>query len=265
MATLDTNGISLHYELHGAPRLPPVLMISGLGGTAASWGGQVARFAEAHRVVAFDQRGTGATTRAKGGYSTEQLTRDCAALLDHLALGPVHVIGASTGGAIGQLLALERPDLVRTLVLASSFARMDAYMRREMALRRKLLAESDARTVFECYALFLFSPRFSDEHPERVAAWIDRCVAANGEREIGLARMDMIVRHDALARLGEIEKPVLAICGACDACTPPHVSEELARGIRGAELAIVPGAGHMLHDEQPAAFEGAVRAFLALH
>jgi aminoacrylate hydrolase len=264
MATLETHGITLYYELHGKRSNPPVVLISGLGGTGASWGSQVERFEKDYFVVLPDQRGTGRTTRSEGGYSIPQLAADTASLLRHLDVGPTHVVGSSTGGAIGQLLALEHADRVRSLTIASSFARADAYLRREFDLRRKLVAEADMRTLYSCYALFLFSPRFAREHPERVAAWVDRVAASPPEREVALKRIDMVMAHDALRRLREIKRPTLVISGEQDLCTPPQLSEELADGILGAERASILG-GHLIHDEEPARFFDVVRTFIARH
>jgi pimeloyl-ACP methyl ester carboxylesterase len=111
MPSLETQGISLYYELHGEPSAPPVLLITGLGGVGKSWGEQVPRFAGSHYVVLPDQRGTGQTTHAQDGYTTQQLAADMAALVDHLRLGPVHVVGASTGGAY-RLGEIRTPTLV---------------------------------------------------------------------------------------------------------------------------------------------------------
>jgi len=119
-------------------------------------------------------------------------------------------------------------------------------------------------TVYTCYALFLFSPRYQRAHPERVAAWIARCASAMPERDIALARTDMIMAHDELARLGQIDKPTLVLCGNQDACTPPQLSEELAQAIRGAEYVALPG-GHLVHDENPVEYFETVSAFLARH
>ncbi|HEY3816837.1 MAG TPA: alpha/beta hydrolase [Polyangiaceae bacterium] len=165
MAMLETQGISLYYELHGMRGKPPVLLISGLGGAGASWGSHVERFAQDHFVVLPDQRGTGKTTRSKDGYTIPQIATDMASLVRHLDVGPAHIVGTSTGGAIAQNMALDHPEVVRSLVLASSFAKPDAWLLREFDLRRKLLAEADMHTVYTCYALFLFSPRYTRENP----------------------------------------------------------------------------------------------------
>jgi aminoacrylate hydrolase len=262
MATLETQGISLHYELFGDRRRPPVMLIAGLGGNGAGWGAQIERFAAGHCVILPDHRGTGQSTRAADGYTIAQHAADMASLLAHLDLGPVHVVGSSTGGAIAQLMALDHAALVRSVTMASSFARPDDYMRRQFALRRQLTADSDMRTAYGCAALFLFSPRYASENPQRVAAWIDRLAALPPERGIAVKRIDMIMAHDAHARLGSIRRPVLVICGEQDICTPAYMSEDIARAIPGAELLMLPGGGHFIYVEQEQRFFDAVRAFI---
>ncbi|HXX66970.1 MAG TPA: alpha/beta hydrolase [Polyangiaceae bacterium] len=262
MATLDTQGISLYYELHGTRGRPPVLLISGLGGAGTSWGSHVERFAQEHFVILPDQRGTGRTTRSETGYSIAQIAKDMASLVQHLDVGPVHVVGTSTGGTIAQLMALDHADAVRSVVLASSFARPDAWLLREFELRRKLMAEADMHTLYTCYALFLFSPRYTRNNADRVRAWVDRCAASTPEREISLKRIDMIMAHDVFTRLGDIRRPTLVIGGDQDFCTPPQLSDELAEGIPGAERVRLTG-GHMIHDEDEKGFFEAVRAFIA--
>ncbi len=262
MATFETQGMSTYYETHGTRGNPPILLISGLGGTGRSWGALVARFARDHFVVLPDQRGTGKTTHTEDGYELPQLATDMASLLRHLDLGPAHVIGSSTGGAIAQHMALKHSDVVRSLILGSSFAKPDAFLRSEFALRRKLAAEADPRALYHCYALFLFSPRFWRNRPEVVEEWIQRCAAAPLEREISLKRIDMIMTNDTLGRLGEIRRPTLVVVGDHDFCTPPQLSEELARGIPAAELRVLQG-GHLIHDEDADGFFTVVHEFLA--
>jgi aminoacrylate hydrolase len=265
MAALETQGISLHYELFGDRRKPPVMLISGLGGTGASWDTQTERFAKDHFVVLPDHRGTGRTTATADGYTIAQLALDMVSLLEHLDLGPTHLVGSSTGGAIAQVMALDHAPLVRSVTMSSSFARAESYLRREFALRRELMAEADLRTVYSCYALFLFSPAYATAHPEVVEAWIDRAASRPADRAIALKRIDMIMAHDVLSRLKDIGQPTLVMCGDCDFCTPLFLSEEMARAIPGAALAILPGGGHFIHDEQEERYFETVRDFIARH
>ena len=225
MATLDLNGFTQFYEQLGDPSNAPVLMISGLGGVGASWGRQVKRFAEQYNVVLPDHRGTGRSTHTAEGYTTQQLAADMAALVEHLDLGPIHVIGASTGGAIAQYMALDHPHTVRSLTLSSTFARLDAYTHREIDR--------------------------GSAHPEQP-----------GDREIGLKRIDMIAAHDTFARLGEIRQQTLVVCGSHNFCTPLPLSEELATKIPGARLVVFEEGGELIELEQDEEYFKIVSGFV---
>ncbi len=266
MSTLNAQGTSLYYELYGDPSNPPVLLVAGLGGTGKSWSTQTGRFAKDYYVILPDHRGTGQSSRTLDGHTTQQLAADMAALVEHLGVGPVHVVGSSTGGAIAQYMALDHPSTVRTLTLASSFARFDAFMKREFEVRRKMAAEWDRHTLLSAYALFLFSPRFTHDHPEKVTEWVERAAshpAQPNDLEIGLKRIDMIAAHDTFAQLGEINKPSLVICADHNICTPLPGSEEIARALPGAELIVIQDAGELIEIEKEAEFFQIVSDFIA--
>jgi len=127
------------------------------------------------------------------------------------------------------------------------------------------MAESDLKTVYSCYALFLFSPQVVSQYPEVVDAWVNRAASQPAEREIALKRIDMILAHDVLSRLGSIRHPALVVCGDRDFCAPLHLSEEIAAAIHGAELEVLRGAGHSVHQEQPEQYYEKIRAFIRRH
>jgi aminoacrylate hydrolase len=261
---LNTQGISLYYEVHGSPENPALLLLSGLGGTGSSWSNQVNRFAAEYYVIVPDQRGTGQTTRSDEGYSTEQLAADAASLVAHIGAGPAHVVGASTGGAIAQYMALNHPDTVATATLIASFARFDAFLQRQFAARRRMAAEWDKESLLSAYSVFLFSPQFAREHPDRVTSWIKRAAAQPNQPqdlEISLKRIDMIAAHDALSRLGTMTQPTLVLCGEHDFCTPLPLSREIAEVVPNSEL-VVADCGHLVERELEAEFFNVVSSFI---
>lgn len=265
MPTLDTGQISQYYELHGNPSDPPVLLVGGLGGVGAQWGSQTRRFAQKYHVILPDQRGTGQTTHAQDGYTTRQLADDMAALVAHLAVGPVHLVGASTGAAIGQHLALDHPQTVRSLTMAGAFARFDTFAHRGSDARRVFVAEHDRKSRYECYVCFLFSQKYTRNHPEKVQEWIDESLARPElpeDRDIALKRLDMIAAHDALARLGEIRQPSLLLCGSHDVAVGLPLSQEIASAMPGTELVVLQDAGHLIELEKEEEFFQIVSAFI---
>ena len=268
MPSIALSGFTQHYGRHGAPGRPPVLLVSGLGGVGASWGPQVELLARDFDVVVPDQRGTGRTDRTPDGYTTQQLAADMAALVTELGIGPVNIVGSSTGGAIAQQMALRHRELVRSLVIASSFARFDAYMHRQFAVRGIMAAQWDKPDLFAGYSLFLFSARYTREHPERVQDWIDRAAShpsQPGDRAIALRRIAMIAAHDTLADLPRIDRPTLVLCGEQNHCTPLPLSEEIAAAIPKAKLVVLPDAGELIELEMPERFAELVKAFVEEH
>ena len=99
-----TDGVRLHYQVTGRPSGPPVLLIQGLGADKHGWDLQRLALAWSHHTVALDNRGAGRSDKPHGAYSLEQMAADAIAVLDHAGVETAHVVGASMGGAISQIL-----------------------------------------------------------------------------------------------------------------------------------------------------------------
>ena len=132
--TTATDGFRIHYEVTGPRGGTPVLMIQGLGVDMRGWALQRPRFARAHRVVAFDNRGVGRSDAPPGPYDLEQMARDAIACLDAEGIDSAHVMGASMGGVIAQIIGVRFPERVRSLTLACTACRHHEW-------RRELLDE----------------------------------------------------------------------------------------------------------------------------
>lgn len=262
MPSVMSDGVSIHYEVTGQGS--PVLLLAGLAGVGASWGPQIDLFAAHHRVIVPDHRGTGASEHTARGMTIAQHARDMARVIEAAGGEPVHAVGSSTGGAIAQLLAIRHRHLLRSVTIISSIARADAFYRRQFEMRRRMLRDSGLRASTEANALFLFDPRFMRAHPERVRAWVDAASAGPYEPEISLARIDMIVGHDAFDDLPSIATPALVLVGRHDFCAPAHFSAELAERIPHAEFATLDG-GHFIFLEKPDLLHDTVEAFIARH
>ncbi|MCY1208311.1 putative non-heme bromoperoxidase BpoC [compost metagenome] len=262
MPSIMSDGVSIHYEVKGQGS--PVLLLAGLAGLGASWGPQIDLFAGQHQVIVPDHRGTGQSERTARGMTIAQHARDMARVIEAVGCGPVHVVGSSTGGAIAQLLAIHHRERLRSATIVSSIARADAFYRRQFDMRRRMLTDSGLRASTEANALFLFDPKFSREHPEQVQAWVNAASAGTFDPEIGFARIDMIVGHDAFDDLPSITTPTLVLVGERDFCAPPYFSAELAARIPGAEFATLDG-GHFIFLEKPVLLHDTVEAFIARH
>ncbi len=260
MPNMTVNDLEMYYEEHGAG--DPVILITGLGGVGVSWGPQIPLFAKEFRTIVPDHRGTGRSSAPESGYTITQHASDMAELLRALKATPAHIVGSSTGGAIGQVMALEHPDTVRSLSLVSTWGRTDNYFRRLFNLRKRALLELGYSDALELANLFLFAPSFLREH------WDDIVKAEEGLKgnppdiPVAVKRIDMIIAHDALDRVKDIQQPTSIVVGSLDVVTPQYFSEELKGHIPQAELRVIQDAGHFVFLEKAELFHQTVRDFI---
>ena len=105
----STDGVRLHYRESGRRSGPPVLMIQGLGADKHLWDLQRIALAPWNRTIALDNRGAGRSDKPHGVYSLEQMADDVIAVLDDAGVDDAHIVGASMGGVVAQLIALRHP------------------------------------------------------------------------------------------------------------------------------------------------------------
>jgi aminoacrylate hydrolase len=248
------------FRVHGDG--PPLLLISGLGSKGTSWRPFLQHAARRHRVVTFDCRGAGAAPALDGPISIRELARDALALLAHLGLERVPVVGRSMGGMVAQELALLAPARVERLVLVSTSGRVDAHLR-EVFLHWAELAEAGVPARLrhrESMLWCLGSAAAADA--QLVAPYLRGKLVGDRPRDYAL-QARACAAHDALRRLSRLALPALVIAGGDDRLMPARHAEALAKAIPGAELAVIPDAGHLVHLEAPEAFSREVMRFLA--
>ena len=263
MPKIDIGDAEIHYEEHGAG--PPLMLVPGLGGGGAWWRHQVEAFSPHFRVIIHDHRGAGQSTHSRIEYSVDQMASDAILLMEGLGIEAAHYAGHSTGGAIGQTIAQDHPDRLLSLVLSATWAGPDAYFRRCFELRKEILRTLGTESYTRASMLMLMPPWWIAENDAEVEEQVkSRSVYASPD-EVIASRIDAIMAFDRRARLGEISHPTLVICARDDTVTPIHLSQELARGISGAELVTLERGGHFSPVILPQQFNGPVLEFLLAH
>jgi 3-oxoadipate enol-lactonase len=258
------DGVRLHYEVIGRPGGEPLLMIQGLGTDKSGWHLQRLALAPFYRTIALDNRGAGRSDKPLGTYSLEQMADDAIRVLDAVGVERAHVMGASMGGAIAQLIALRHPERLRSLVLACTACRHHPW-RRELLAEWADLAVSEGmpavahqagRWVIGPRSLRRLAPLFGwlgplamSQPPHAFAAQVGAILAAD----------DSLASDDAMAG---VAVPTLVIVGNQDILTPRGDSEDLAERIPGAELVVISGAAHGFMVEAFRPFNKAVHDFL---
>ena len=260
MSTIPLEDGWLHYEATGDG--PPLLLVPGLGGVGSFWRLQVAAFARDFRVIVHDHRGCGRSSRSDIVYSVEQMAGDVLHLMDALGIEAAHYVGHSTGGAIGQVIAQDRPERLRRLVLSATWAGPDPFFLRSFTARRELLRLGGVASYWRASVLLLRPPSWIGANEAALAAEETDLLADPPDIAILESRIDAILRFDRRARLGMIRAETLVVVAADDIVTPAHFSAELAHGIPGAKLAVLPYGGHFVPVIEPASYNEAVGSFL---
>jgi len=256
-----SDGESLYYETHGAG--PPLLLVTGLSGTAAFWAQHVEALAQHFTLILHDHRGTGRSSLSQIDYSVDQMTDDALQLLDHLGQDKAHFAGHSTGGAIGQTLAILHPDRLDRVVLSATWAGKDRYFDLFFSWRRRLLLDVSREDYLRSILLAAKPPEWYRDHPEELASMsLDFIEERVPDVYCAASRLDAIMDFDRRAQVPQITHPCLVICSTDDIITPPYLSEELADLLPNAELKLLPDGGHFYPQTRPEAFLEAVIRFL---
>jgi len=235
-----------------------VLLVHPVGLDSACWGAQVAALVPGFRVLRVDLRGHGRSDAPPPPYSLSDYGADIHALLSELRLAPVHVLGLSLGGMVAQVLALEHPSDVRSLVLADTNSTLGPDARRAMVERGEAARRGGMGSILESTLSRWFTPGFMGS--ETVAQTRARLLADHVEGWAAAWRA--ISELDTEPRLAEIRVPTLVIIGESDLSVPVSRARAMADRIPGAAFHVVPGAPHMAPLERPDLFNPPLLAFL---
>ncbi len=262
MPKANVGDAEIYYEAHGSGE--PLLLVSGLGGLASYWAPNLPALSARYCAIVHDHRGAGQSTHAKIRYSVEQMTDDLVRLMDHLKIERAHLVGHSTGGAIGQTLALKHPERLKSLVLFATWTKADGFFRKVFEVRRALLMQAGKEAYVQGGTLFLYPPWWIRRNEKLVAEREGLAIRNFPPVEVVASRIDAIVAFDRSADLARITTPALVLCAKDDAITPAYFSEELAQKIPGARLELLERGGHCASETVRDDFNRAVLAFLAL-
>ncbi len=249
MPFVNTNGISLYYELHGPENQEVLVLSNGILMSTASWSMQVSVLARHFRVLLYDARGMWQSDHPAGPYTMEQHAGDLAELMDGLGIQRAHIAGISYGAEISLAFALEYPEKTRSLIVSSAVSHVDAPMGERVRSWMDAALAADSERLFEVTAPLNFSPDWMAAHGPLLEAARKRYALLDFKGFVCL--LDCFNRLDLTARLGSITAPALVMVGEGDRLKPRPYAEIIARGIPNAELAVLPGAAHAANWEQP--------------
>ena len=256
---VDHDGERLHYELVGEGGTPLVLC-HGAGGNHASWFQQVATFAADRAVVTWDHRGYGRSSDHADRSGPAVAVHDLLAVLDHLGIDRCDLVGQSMGGWTAVGVALARPGLVRSLVLADSLGGFTSdAVAAAMAAPRRVQADSPGDGPLGRHPAL--DAGFAGRRPELAHLYQSLGSMGSADPSKVIPRL-LAVTHDA-GEAATVTCPVLCVVGDRDPLFPPPAVRAVAELLPDARLVELPGCGHSPYFEDPEAWNLVVGRFLA--
>ena len=257
-----TDGTRIHYEVTGRVDRTPVLMIQGLGASKNAWNLQRIAMATRFRIISFDNRGAGRSDKPTEPFTLEQMADDAIAVLDAAGIETAHVVGASMGGVISQIVAVKHPQRVRSLTLVCTACRNHPWRQELLQSWAKTAEEKGMIEVGKEAAQWVMSPR-SFRRLVPAFTWMGP-LAALRPRHSFVSQINAILdtREDLVDQLSTITAPTMVIVGNQDILTPRGDSEEIAERIPNAELVVISGAAHGLMMEHSSTFNKILIEFL---
>ncbi|MBI5105619.1 MAG: alpha/beta fold hydrolase [Solirubrobacterales bacterium] len=264
MPQTSLNGTTYAYTDEGEGDL--VLFGHGLLASKEMFDAQVAALKDRYRCVSVDWPGHGASGYRENGWDFYDMVEDSASLVRELGYDRAVFAGLSQGGMVFMRLALRHPELVRGLVLLDTSAGPedpDSLPQYEQLREAMWKGDEEMRAAAtDAAQQVLYGATWRAEDPEGLAHE-KQLIMAHDRDGLNLACRAVFDRDEVVDQLGQISAPTLVICGEEDVATPPDRARQLADGIPGAELVMIPRAGHHSPIENPQPVTEAIEAFLA--
>jgi len=243
------NGVDLYYESEGEG--PALVFCHGADGNHMSWWQQVPAFSDHYRCVVFDHRGFGRSHVEEGQGGDGHYVADMHALLDHLGVDRVILVGQSMGNRSGLGYALVHPDRVRAVAVCDGLASFS-----DEAIDRRI-AESRASREAGAELTYLLAPDFPEREPKKLLLY-RQISRLNPKRPAGSSQ-----DRFALDDLRRFQIPALFIAGQYDHLSPPDVLQQLAEVVPNGRFKLITNAGHSAHFERPDEFNRLLMEFLS--
>lgn len=233
----------IHFDLVGPAEAPVVCMTHSLTSDGGMWAEQVPVLLGAgYQVLRLDMRGHGGSSPEPGSYTIESLAGDVLAVLDALAFDSVHLIGLSMGGMIGQVIAADHPERLKSLMACCTTSRWEgdeAFMRGRIATVRE---KGTLESIVDDNMWRRYAPGFQERNPTRYNALRETFLGTSLDGYFGC--MDAILSHDVSGRLPGVRTPTLVVAGSDDQSTPPESNRRIASLIPGAAYREIAGGRH---------------------
>lgn len=256
------NGIELNYNVVGDG--PVIVLTHGIGGTGDDLAALAERLAAHYRVVTYDVRGFGQSSRPADGYTLKQFAADLAGLLDQLGINQAIIGGHSMGGTITQRFILDYPERTRAAIIISTSSQVNEKGKAFWQGQADFIAEHGMAAFVRRSRPAEYTEEYLQDHPEIIEAE-ERRIRNNPDGRVYAQAARAVSDYYFTDELKSVTVPTLVMVGSADTQTPPGGSVIISRAITGSTLHILDGVTHGLPREIPDKAATLILSFLAEH
>jgi (E)-2-((N-methylformamido)methylene)succinate hydrolase len=255
---LKAGSVELNYRLqgHGARQL---ICIHGVGSYLEAWEGVAAHLRNDFRILTFDLRGHGGSSRISGRYEIDEFVGDTLALADHVGFETFDLAGFSLGGLIAQRMALSQPERLRRLALLATVSGRTREERSRVLERLAALQKGERGAHYDASLSRWLTEDFQARNPEMVAYLRKR--NAENDPHCYAAAYRVLAETDFGGLIDQIRIPTLIATGQDDQGSNPRMARHMHECIEDSQLEILPGLRHSILIEAPDAVGTLLRRF----
>jgi len=255
--TIRVNDIDICYRFDGQDSGPVLMMAHAMGTSHRLWDWQIPALADRYRILRYDWRGHGDTSAPPGPYTLPQFVDDAVGLMDALLLNRVHWAGISTGGMIGQGIAIHHGHRLHSLSLCNTTSASNTWYREWVKERQAVVREQGMEPVWDMTKRLWFNDDFVSTASADYHAVRDVFIKTPIDGYLGgtSAVADLAYRDD----LHRIDVPTQIIAAGDDPATPVEQSHEIHDRITNSTLSIIEGQRHFSNVEVPVEFNNTLR------
>jgi aminoacrylate hydrolase len=256
----------MYFEILGSkkPNAPTVVFSSGLGGSARFWQAQLPALKSGYKIVVYDQNGTGRSPASLPiNYSIQSMADELLTLLDNINIARCHFIGHALGGLVGLSIALQRPEMLQSLVLVNAWSSPNPHTLRCFTVRQSLLMNCPPEMYLQAQALFLYPPYWIMSNIDRLEQEEQHMLEYFPNRDNLLIRINALSHFDMDSQLGTIKTDTLVVANKDDMLVPWQRSQMLTSGLANATLRTFDSGGHACTITEPEMFNELLLEHLA--
>lgn len=253
------DGATIKVEVSGSGT--PIVLISGLGGTSRFWAPLIKELGPSFHTISFDQRGIGASERGSAAVDIQCLAEDTWEIIDALGIKDPILCGHSTGGAIVQEMALNRPQDPSGIILSGSWVGPDPFVTNMFNIRLEIL-KKQPHLYAGLAALLGSTPRWHRANAEALQQAM-ASVPSGMEIRIIRERIEALLAHDCRNEISNLKPRTLVLGSEDDVIIPVYLQEELASLANNATLHTFDKGGHFFPISRPGDAATVIRQWLA--